>query len=244
MIEAAIAAGFEKFGFSSHSTMPLDSEWNVGPEKVRDYIREVRSLAEEYRDRIRIYCALEADFIPGRCTPDRSAYASLGLDYLIGSLHGVVAPNGEYLCVDHTPEILEDGLRRLFGGDIRSLIVNYHELLREMVTKYDFDVIGHPDLYRKYNLKHPLFDETSDWYRAELVKSADAIAASGKIVEVNTGAIGRKWRDDAYPSDEFRTLLRERGVKFILDSDTHSVDSVDAGYAKYLGAEDYVDFPR
>jgi len=160
----------------------------------------------------------------------------------------LIGPDGllssAFVSVDHTPQILADGIRDSFNGSAKAMILAYHEQLREMVSRFDFDILGHPDLYRKYNQKHPFFDESEKWYRDELVKSADVIAASGKLVEVNTGAIGRNWRDDAYPSDEFRTLLRERGVKFVLNSDSHSVDSLDAGFDKYASAEDYVDFSK
>ena len=96
---------------------------------------------------------------------------------------------------------------------------------------------------RKFNVKHPYFDETADWYRAELVKTAEAIAASGKIVEVNTGAISRGWIDDAYPSAEFRQLLRERGVRFILSSDAHAAEAIDCAFDRFGAAEDYVTTP-
>lgn len=237
MIVGAIERKFEAIGFTSHAMFPYFENWSLGPSAAKAYVAEVRAAAEKYAKYIKVYCGLETDYIPGVTTPEKSRYAEYGLDYIIGSLHWV-----NKVAVDHTPDILNEGIRDVFGGSAKALITAYHEQLREMVSRYDFDILGHPDLYRKYNVKHPFFDESEQWYRDELVKSADVIAASGKLVEVNTGAIGRGWRDDAYPSDEFRALLRERGVKFVLNSDSHSVDSLDAGFAKYASAEDYVDF--
>ena len=267
MIVGAIERKFDAIGFTSHAMFPYYEDWSLGPKAAKDYVACVRAAAAKYAKYIKVYCGLETDYLPGVTTPEKSRYAEYGLDYIIGSLHWALAgyspaqlgmrspdrsdligPDGllspAYVSVDHTPQILADGLRDYFGGSARAMITAYHEQLREMVTRFDFDILGHPDLYRKYNLKHPYFDETEQWYRDELVKSADVIAASGKLVEVNTGAIGRHWRDDAYPSDEFRALLRERGVKFVLNSDSHSVDSLDAGFAKYANAEDYVDFSQ
>ena len=109
-----------------------------------------------------------------------------------------------------------------------------------MVATYDCDIIGHLDLVRKFNTKFPYFDESADWYREELVKTADVVAASGRLVEVNTGAISRGWMDDAYPSAEFRALLRERGVKFILSSDSHAPDTLDCAFDRFSAAESYV----
>jgi histidinol-phosphatase (PHP family) len=106
---------------------------------------------------------------------------------------------------------------------------------------FDFDVLGHPDLVRKFNVRHPYFDENAGWYLEELEETAEAIAASQKIVEVNTGAISRGWLDDAYPSATFRTMLRERGVRFVLNSDSHTADTVDCAFDRFYGKEDFID---
>jgi histidinol-phosphatase (PHP family) len=112
-----------------------------------------------------------------------------------------------------------------------------------MVAQFDFDIVGHLDLVRKFNVKAPYFDEEAAWYRAELVATADAVAASGKIAEVNTGAISRGWLDDAYPSAFFRQLLRERGVRFVLSADAHAADAVDCAFDRFGAAEDYLEWP-
>ena len=135
---------------------------------------------------------------------------------------------------------------RATDREIKS-IEEYRELFKFPIEKYysdlgfDFEILGHPDLVRKFNVKHPYFDENAGWYLKELEKTADAIAASGKIVEVNTGAISRGWLDDAYPSPSFRAMLRERGVRFILSSDSHAAETIDCAFDRFAGAEDYVD---
>ena len=49
----------------------------------------------------------------------------------------------------------------------------------------------------------------------------------------------RGWLDDAYPSEEFRTMLREKGVKFILSSDAHTADGIDCAFDRFEKAESY-----
>jgi histidinol-phosphatase (PHP family) len=154
----------------------------------------------------------------------------------------VAAPDGGLVCVDETPQALADGIRDLFGGSVEAYVRAYFAQQREMVERFDFDIVGHLDLVRKFNSKHPYFDEGAAWYREELEATADAVAASGKIVEVNTGAISRGWLDDAYPSAEFRKLLRERGVKFILSADAHAADALDCAFDRFGEAEEYVRF--
>lgn len=239
MILSAIEKGFGVIGFSSHMAFPLAYDWEVAPSDAGRYVDEIRTLAKKYEHRIKVLCGGEADYIRGMTTPEKSRYEALGLDYLIGSLHTVIAPDGGEASVDSSPELLVEGINKHFSGDAKAFVKAYFEQEREML-KYDFDILGHPDLVRKYNVKHPYFDEKADWFFEELDKTAAAIAASGKIVEVNTGAISRGWLDDAYPSLEFRDRLRAHGVKFILNSDAHFADGLDCAFDRFADAEKYV----
>jgi histidinol-phosphatase (PHP family) len=240
VVLSALEKGFSEIGFSSHSTYPHDGYCTVPVAKLPGYFAEVRSLAARYADRIKVLCGVEADYIPGVTDPDRSRYAEFNPDYIIGSVHYVMAPDGAHVPVDHTPELLDAGIARNFGGDVKSYLCAYFAQQREMAERFDFDIVGHPDLCRKFNAKHPYFDENADWYLDELRKTADAFAKFGKIVEVNTGAISRGWMDDAYPSAAFRAMLRERGVKFILNSDSHSADTLDCAFDRFACAEDFI----
>lgn len=240
MVESAIAKGFTALGFSSHAAFPVEDGCAMAPEKGPMYAAEIRALAAKYAGRLRILLGVEADYIPGETAPERSRYAHLGLDYMIGSIHYVVAPDGGVVAVDNTPEELVKGIREHFAGDTEAYIRAYFRQEREMVAKFDFDIVGHPDLVRKFNVKAHYFDENASWYREEVEKTASAIADSGKIVEVNTGAIARGWLDDAYPSAGFRALLREKGVKFILSSDAHTAAGLDSAFGRFGGAEAFV----
>ena len=224
MIDAACAKGFAALGFSSHSDMLEDEA---------AYCAEIRRLAEEYDGRIRVYLGLEAE-LAKPWTRRAGAY-----DYVIGSHHFITAPDGGFFAFDHTPEILADGIKRHFGGDARAFVSAYYAALRSTLDR-DFEIIGHVDLIRKFNVRAPYFDESAPWYHEEIVRTADAIAASGKLVEVNTGAISRGWLTDAYPSPEFRRLLRERGVRFVLSSDAHSVEGLDCAFARFSSEEDFI----
>ena len=64
-IQAAIAKGFEAIGFSSHAMLPeSDTDWVLTPDRAPRYQREIRALAEEFKDRIRVLCGVEADYVP------------------------------------------------------------------------------------------------------------------------------------------------------------------------------------
>ena len=241
MALAAVDKGFSELGFSTHAMLPAGPlDWTLTAERIGDYVTEARELADGYDGRLRILCGIEADYLQGASSPDRRVYAAYDLDYVIGSVHFVRAPDGAAVAVDASPRELADGIAAHFGGGAEALVRAYFAAVRESLA-FDFDVVGHPDLVRKFNLKHPYFDERAAWCREELERTADAIAASGKVVEVNTGAISRGWLDDAYPSAEFRALLRSRGVRFVLSSDAHSADALDCAFDRFAAEEEYVD---
>lgn len=79
---------------------------------VPKYQAEVRALAEKYQDKIEILCGVEQD----AC----STLHDRGLCYVVGSVH-YVEKNGMYYCVDESPEVLEQGIREGFGGDVYAL---------------------------------------------------------------------------------------------------------------------------
>ena len=121
MIQAAVAKGFEVIGFSSHAMLPeSDTDWVLTPEKAPRYLREIRALGEEFKDQIRVLCGVEADYVPGGANPDRSTYAAIFPDYIIGSIHFVVAPDGARVPVDHEPQLLADGIRDHFAGKLET----------------------------------------------------------------------------------------------------------------------------
>lgn len=241
MVEAAIAKGFDVLGFSSHAMLPGDMlPWPLTTEKLAPYAAEIRSLAAEYAGRIKIQLGVEADYLPGEAVPDRSVYASIAPDYIIGSIHFLRAPDGAVANVDKSPESFVEDVAAHFGGDCRAFASAYFAAERDMAATHDFDVVGHPDLIRKFNSRLRWLDESAPWYLAELEATADAIAASGKIVEVNTGGISRGWMDDAYPSPAFRAMLRERGVRFILSADAHGTTALDCAFERFAEAEDWI----
>lgn len=240
MVRGAIEKGFTELGFSSHAMLPADPyDWTLTAKTLVPYGDEIRALAARYADRIRIRCGVEADYVQGACTPDRGAYAALRPDYVIGSVHFAVAPDGAWVAVDNTPEELQKGIADHFGGSAEALVRAYFDQQRTMAARHDFDVIGHPDLVRKFNGRLGCFDESAAWYREELARTAEAFAASGKLVEVNTGAISRGWMTDAYPSAAFRDELRVRGVRFVLSSDAHSVEGLDCAFDRFAACESF-----
>lgn len=234
MVRAAIDAGMTDLGFSAHAAWPFASKWHLNPSRYHEYIEEIRRLAREYAGKIRVFAGFEADYLRGVSMPDHGFYAPFAPDYIIGSVHYVPTKDrgriAEPWSVDGPAEEVASGLQRCFDGDGEKAVRGYWELVRDMVETCRFDIIGHLDLPRKRNGQLKFFDESAPWYREELARTADVIAASNKIVELNTGAISRGAMDDVYPSAEMLGMLAERGARVTVCSDAHSPHDLVTAY--------------
>jgi histidinol-phosphatase (PHP family) len=234
MVLAGIDLGMTDIGFSAHAAWPVATEWHMDTLRFPEYLAEVSRVAKKYGSAITIRTGFEADWIPGITAPDSAFYGQFGIDYLIGSVHyactdvkGRIIPPWS---VDAPVETCAKGIADAFDGDGKRAARAYWQAVRDMVSSCDFDIIGHVDLLRKRNNEIRFFDETESWYRRELRETAKTIAKSGKIVELNTGAIARKAMDAIYPSDEFLSLLCRAGVPVTPGSDAHATADLVGSY--------------
>lgn len=241
--QAALAGGFAAIGVSDHVALPAappDAPFFVDAARAAAYAADVRATAARFAGRLPVFLGAEADYIPGLADPDRATCAVLAPDYVIGAVHFVVAPDGALVNVAARSGVRE-AVESRFGGSAEGLVRAYFAAQREMVARFDFDVVAHPDVVRKTNCADPWFDESAPWYREELERTADAIAAAGRLVEVNTAALSHvDAQVDASPSPAFRALLRARGVRFVLASDAHSAGALDRGFDRFAGCEAFV----
>ena len=75
---------------------------------------------------------------------------------------------------------------------------------------------------------------TKDYNCSQLVEELHKQGTSlGVPFEINTGAISRGYQDNPYPSETVIKMIKERGGKFILNSDSHSVDTIAFEFDKW-----------
>ena len=226
MVQEAADKGFNVIGISSHSMYPFASDWHMAPRDHQKYTEEVRSVAEEFKDRLEVLCGFEADYVPGVGEPTMEHFKEFSPAFLVGSVHYVVGDKG-FFEADGKPVDVLAGIRSAFGGNEKKAVLTYFALEREMLSKGGFTFLGHPDLIRKQNGKRTLFDENASWYKKELRVTAKEIAKSGVCVEVNTGGIARGYMDTPYPSLEFLSILHEYNVPVTINSDAHDKENLD-----------------
>ena len=61
-IRFAIAHKFRAYGFSSHSPLPFETNWNMSKDDMPEYLAEIERLKHKYKEQLEIYVGLEIDF--------------------------------------------------------------------------------------------------------------------------------------------------------------------------------------
>ena len=212
IVERAIADGMERIGFSDHVYAPYDLECCIPKADMVRYRDTIRALQKKYAGKIEIFCGIEQDIY--------SEESTAPYDYVIGSVHYIKLGDA-YYGVDYKVETLREAADKYFDGDLYGVVETYFDTVAQVYDKTGCDVIGHFDLISKLNDRYQLFDENHPRYVAAWKKAADKLLKTGKLFEINTGAISRGYRTQPYPACAIMAYLSAHGAKFILSSDSH-----------------------
>lgn len=230
-VVAAIDKGFRYLGFSGHAPMPVAADWLMTEPSLSRYLEDYRPLPARYAGRITLLLGLEVDYLPGVSSPRSARIASLGLDYVLGSVHFVRTPTGgQAWTVDGDAAELDRGLAADFAGQMEGAVVEYYRRVAEMVRVSPPDIVGHFDLVKKNNRDELLFCEEEPWYRAAARGALEAVARSGAVLEVNTGGVLRGFCTAFYPSPWILRETRDLGIPVMVNADAHSAPDLDGQF--------------
>lgn len=219
MVQKAIEKGFTILGFSEHAYVPFD-DCCMTQKTTEDYIKEVNTLKEKYKNQIQIYLGLEQD--AGYRDPHPQVY-----DYMIGSSH-YLKHGDEILSVDYDKETSIRLINEWYGKDFLTFAKAYYDGVIQMKDWEEVDIVAHLDLLMKYNEDESFFSFTDDRYMKLACDCIDAL--SHKIFEVNTGAIARGYRKTPYPEKHLLEYMQEKGIRICLNSDCHNADYLDCAF--------------
>ena len=249
IVEEAVRQGFTTIGFSEHSPLPFDNNFSVKSADMPKYVAEIAQLKEEFKDKIDIYCALEADYLTGVSEPFAVTKEKYHLDYLIGGVHLVVDPafrqaqrpkvhelvpepvEGPTLAeniwfIDGPKwEVYDEGLQKFFDGDIRRGVRRFFEQSNEMIENEQFDIIAHFDKIKMHN-RDRYFHEDEPWYRKLALETLNLIREKGLIMEINTRGIYKKRYNGFYPSPWLMEEACKMGVPAIISADAHHFSEI------------------
>jgi histidinol-phosphatase (PHP family) len=206
-IEAARAAGLDELGISDHYVLYPGGEqveWTMPPDRLGDYVRELRAAAAETED-LTLRLGIEADFFPETVEELRTRLARYSFDYVIGSVH----------YVDGFP-IDEDARHwdALSEAERNQMWQRYWGRIGELARSRAFDFVAHPDLPKKFGHR-PTADLSADACAA-----LDAVREADMAIEINTAG----WSlpaAEAYPSLELLREARRREIPLLINADAH-----------------------
>ena len=249
IVEEAIRQGLTTIGFSEHSPLPFDNTISVKSADMPRYVAEIAQLKAEFKDKIDIYCALEADYLTGVSEPFAVTKEKYHLDYLIGGVHLVIDPAlrqaqgpakskviepvempaisaDEIWFIDGPKwEVYDEGLQKFFNGDIRRAVRRFFEQSNEMIENEQFDIIAHFDKIKMHN-RDRYFHEDEPWYRKLALETLDLIREKGLVMEINTRGIYKKRYNGFYPSPWLMEEACKMGIPAIISADAHHFSEI------------------
>jgi histidinol-phosphatase (PHP family) len=232
-IKSAISKNFPAYGFSCHSPVPFQTNWNMDAGNLREYIGEIARIRLAYRDKIEVYCGLELDYIDGVPYLPVSELKKMGCDYILGSVHFIDRyPDGSLFSFDGKPEIFFRAIEIIYNNDFRKAITGYFEKTRMMVDKDCPDIIGHMDKIKMHNTVKHYFDEDAPWYRRQVEETLDLIAEKGCIIEVSTRGLYKHNPPLLYPDARVIKQAYLRKIPVMINSDSHHPDDIDCFFSE------------
>ena len=222
MVRAALALGFHTLGFSEHGHADYDDN-SMTPEQEPLYRAEIRRLKTKYAGQINLLLGYEHDWLS---PADVSEY-----EYFIESVH-YVSRDGILYCIDNTRPKLEAACRELYGGDMYALCRDYFRTVCQSAEGTTAPVLGHIELVMKFNEARDLFDDADARYLGPALECAGLAARSGRLIEVNTGAIARGYRTQPCPGAAMLRRIAECGGRILFTSDCHNSDYLDCAFSE------------
>ncbi len=233
--QKAIELGFHSLGFSDHAPVKFDNSFSIHPDRLKAYFEEIEKLKTQYKNDLKIYMGLEADYIP-EYTWDFDAFRSqAAIDYIIGSIHLVRnEKNGKIWFIDGgNQDVWDRGLEEIFNGDIRNGVHSFFEQNMEMIETQKPEVLGHMDKIKMHN-KQRLFSAKDKWY-LDLV---DACLLSAKkhdvVIEVNSRGLYKGRCKELFPAPNIALKAQKMGIPIMLNSDAHHPDELNGAYKEAL----------
>ena len=221
-VEQAIKLGFSAIGFSEHSPLPFDNPFSLKEENIDQYIRQTEELKVNYKDKLKVYRALEMDFVPGMSEDFDYWRNRCQVDYLIGSIH-LVKPDGtNHLWFTDGPDykVYDQGIQDYFGGDVKKAVKQFYHQTNTMIESQKFEILGHFDKIKMHN-RDRFFTDTEKWYRDLVNETLKLIKEKELIVEINTRGLYKKRSNELFPDGYALLKVKEMGIPIVLSSDAH-----------------------
>ena len=238
-VARAVEVGLPEIAIADHiCAAPAPGEdWWVLPDRLAEYCDEIRAVAARHDD-IRVLLGLEAEYVEGREAELDDLLARWPFEVVVLGVHVV-----DGFAFDE-PALRDDAR----WDDPDAFLARYYRTVRRAAEYGRFDVLAHLDYVSLWGHR------PGPAALCELDAALDALAASGRALELNTDRVS----DPAgvmYPSPAILRAARVRGIPLVIDSDAHEAEHVgrlwdeaialagEAGYRETLRLSDHAPVP-
>lgn len=213
MVKSSIKKGIKTICFTDH--YDKDYVYTTG-EAIFDceaYFSELTTLRERYREEIEIKIGVEIGLLPNLANFYNELVKKHPFDFVIGSVHVVDGHDlsEKALFQDHKDE--------------KAFEIVLTEMLQDVKTDTDFDVLGHIDYMVRYG-KHQARDFSYALYAGLIDEILNYLIENGKGIEINMS--GFKYGIGfCHPHPEIIKRYRELGGEIItVGADGHRPEHV------------------
>lgn len=211
-VREAISKNIKILGFSDHAPIPNAYFKRMSVEEMEDiYLKEIKDAQIKYRNQIKIYSGLEAEYFYENV--DYSFFLSK-VDYLILGAHF----DGGYF----------NHLGSSYEINTREKLFSYMKVILDGLNTGHFKILAHPDLFM---VGYPVFDKYCELCSRKIIEAA---IQNQVVLEYNANGKrrGRKVYTDGsvgygYPNEHFFRLVKEYpSAKVIVSSDCHKPEDL------------------
>ncbi|MGB5911577.1 MAG: histidinol-phosphatase HisJ [Promethearchaeia archaeon] len=203
-------------------------EYAMKLDEIEDYLSTGEALQGMFKNRIEIKIAFELDYIEHQ---DASYKRYLDkyferLDYILGSVH-ILQGKGHFFAFDDNRFLKNYELYESING----IYLDYYFTLQKMIIspEFDFDIISHFDLPKKFNKK----PENPELIDEQVIKILELVKRKDLTIEINTGGL-RKQIKEQYPSVKIIKKMYELDIPILLGSDAHHPDELGFNFNKII----------
>jgi histidinol-phosphatase (PHP family) len=193
----------------------FDAAWRMDESELDSFLEELEAAQQQFQGQLSIKAALEVDYYVGAEDYIQYLAAYYNWDYLMGSVHFI----GDW-GFDNPDES-----SKFEYCDIEQVYCDYFELVAKSATCGLFDIIGHPDLIKKFDYRAPLGSQAVKQAEDKMLKAAKEADVA---LEISSAGL-RKPVGEIYPHPSIVQRACALDIPFTYGSDAHSPSEV--GYA-------------
>jgi histidinol-phosphatase (PHP family) len=185
--------------------------------ELSEYVEKVDGAKRKLKEPIKLKVGVEVDFVPDFANEIKEALKALPFDYVIGSVHFI-----EGWAFDNPKYVLE-----YQKWDPVKLYEKYFMAVQVCAESKIFDIMGHPDLIKKFGFKPK--NDIMDLYLA----TAKVFKKNNVCVEVNTSGLRYPCKE-IYPAKQFLKICYDEGVQITFGSDAHTPEDIGKDFDKAI----------